>query len=211
MKTERWTLENLKKGFENFYKIHERYPTTHEIDAFKDLPSSRQIQRKYKGGLPELRKLLKLNGPEDFTRGEHSSNRARTINSRAHAVENKVLDILVAQFGRTCVHREYFFTDDSRTRTDFYVFSKEGDFLVDVFYPKDRHNLIGCLNSKMRTYKDAVENKYQVIFLMMNDQIDEEEISKTLERKKNKIRSNYKVMTLGEFKNFIKNKHGVKS
>lgn len=201
-----WTLEKIANGFEKFKAEKCRYPTAVEIDECSYLPSSRQIQRRFSGGLPELRKKLKLDGPMDFSKGEYSSERARTIGRRAHKIEKEVYDYLIERFGKPFVHREYFFTDDRRTRTDFLVYCKNGNFCVDVFYPKDKKNLIGCLNSKMRTYGYAEMLEFPVIFLMMNEQISKEEISGLLKRKKNGLRRGQLVMRFGELKEYCAKK-----
>lgn len=197
----KWDLAKIKAGLERFYATHQRYPTATEIDTFDYLPSSRQIQRRF-GGLPALRTELNLAGPKDFTRGEYSSDRARTINKRAHQLEKEVYQYLVKRFGQICVHREYFFTDDRRNRTDFFVYHKNGAFSVDVFHPRDRRNLLGCLNSKMRTYRRAKRLQYPVIFLMMNAAITEDEVASLLANKKNKLLANQQVMNLKQFKDF---------
>lgn len=197
-----WTIEEIKDGLNNFYSEHNRYPTTAEFDKYSFLPSSRQIQRRF-GGLVELRKTLGLTGPKDFTKGAYSSARAKTINERANLLEKEIFDYLVNKFGKISVHREYFFTDDRRTRTDFFVYCKNNKhFSVDVFYPKDRQNLLGCINSKLRTYRHAIMLEYPVIFLMMNKDITEDDIRTLLDRKKNKLHKNQEVMTMGQFKTF---------
>jgi hypothetical protein len=203
MKKTIWTLEKVKAGFDAFYKQHNRYPTSLEIDDYKELSSSRQLQRRF-GGLVEIRKTLNLDGPSDFTKGTYSSERATAINKRAHQTEKEIYDYLVKQFGEMAVHREFMFLDDRRTRTDFFVHSKKGNFSVDVFYPKDLHNLIGCINSKMRTYSGGEILKYPVIFLMMNPNITEEEIERFIKNKKNKLYANQMIMTLGQLKQFSK-------
>lgn len=198
-----WTEEKLREGFVRFYNTHNRYPTAHEVDDFEFLPSSRQIQRTF-GGLVKLREKLGL--PQtNLTTGQHSRNRARKINSRAHKIKQEVYDILKKQFGVEDVHHEHFFTDDRRTRTDFFVFTKTDTFSVDVFYPSNKANLIGCLNSKMRLYKQK-SNNYEVFFLMMNKEITQEEIEKMLINKKNKLHPYQKVITIENFRNFIKTK-----
>ncbi|NQV88279.1 MAG: hypothetical protein HQ402_01840 [Parcubacteria group bacterium] len=203
---ERWTLEKIKLGFENFFKKHGRYPTATEIDEDKNLPSSRQIQRRFVGGLPALRKQLKLDGPEDFTKGSFSSKRALMISKRAHRLEKEVYNDLAKMFEAKNIHREFFFTDDRRTRTDFFIYSDKGDFSVDVFYPKDINNLTGCINSKMRSYR-GLDLKYPVIFLMMNPEIKEEEIERFVNNKKNKLQTYQRVMTLGRLKEYCKENH----
>lgn len=205
-KAQKWTEDKIRSGFHLFFKQHGRYPTSAEIDTFPDLPSSRQIQRRYVGGLPALRQFLKLSGPINFTQGEYSSARARAIGSRAHELEGRVYNFLCERFGRMFVHREYFFTDDRRTRTDFFIYHKGGSFSVDVFYPKDRKTLTGCLNSKMRTYSDRLMVQYPVIFLMMNEAISGEELAKIESNKKNKLATYQKVMAWSQFQAFCQSK-----
>lgn len=200
-----WTLEKIRKGFENFYTQHNRYPTATEIDRFENLPSTRQIQRRF-GGLPQLRKLLKLDDQYDLTTGEHSSRRAHIINQRAIEVESEVYKYLVRHFGIEYVHREYMFNDDGRSRTDFYVFTAHGNFSVDVFYPNDTRNMNSCINVKLRKYYDPTMMQYPVIFLQMNQNITEDEIQKSLQRKKKKLQHNQFVMTWDQFQTFCKGK-----
>ena len=200
-----WSFEDLKSGFEQFYKVHKRYPTSRETDNFEFLPTSRSIQRRF-GGLVETRKVLNLKSSSDFRTGEYSSQRAKKINERAHKLEKEVYDYLINIFGIEFVHREFFFTDDRRTRTDFFIYCKNGDFSVDVFYPSDKHNFIGCLNSKMHTYASETMLQYPVIFLQMNNDINQEEIENILKRKKNKLLKYQSVMNLKEFKKFCSQK-----
>ncbi|MFA6602075.1 MAG: hypothetical protein WCT02_04430 [Candidatus Paceibacterota bacterium] len=206
MKKTKWTIEKIKEGMESFHKEYAHYPTSIEIDHYAKLPSSRQIQRLF-GGLPALRKLLNFKGqPEDFTKGEYSSARAKMIGERAHKVEKEVYTYLVSSFGEPFVHREYFFTDDKRNRTDFYIYHKGGNFSVDVFYPKDQRCLSGCLNSKLKNYSRNPEIKYPVVFLMMNKEISEEVLQKIIERKKIKLSSYQSLVSFDQFKKFCAGK-----
>ena len=201
----KWTIDKIKQGFEKFYSEKGRYPTSAEIDEYPDLPSSRQIERRY-GGVPQLRKELGLEGPHDFTKGQYSSDRARTIGLRSIKLEHSVNEYLVSIFGKPFVHREYLFTDDRRTRTDFFVYCANGNFCTDVFYPKDKRNLSGCLNSKLGTYGGPYACKYPVVFLMMNENISEEVIQNVLKNKTNKLHGNHSVMTFTQFKKFCAGK-----
>ena len=203
---ERWTLEQVKIGLENFKKEFGHYPTSLEIDSYKYLPSSRSIQRSF-GGLLNTRREIGLTGDLlDFRSGEHSSNRAYKIGKRSIQTENEIYQYLKNMFGIEFVHREFMFNDDGRTRTDFFVYCKNDNFSVDVFYPANIRNLIGCLNSKMRTYRNKEMLQYPVIFLQMNEGILKEQINLVLARKKNKLSENQQVMTVEEFKIFCKNK-----
>lgn len=201
----RWTIEKIAEGFQKFHDEHGRYPTAQEVDTYAHLPSSKQIQRNF-GGLVAIREQLKLKGPTDFTKGSYSSTRAKEVGLRAHRTERTVYDMLVEHFGVQFVHREYFFVDDRRTRTDFYIHSKNGNFCVDVFFPKDKRNLTGCLNSKMRTYSHASMLEYPVIFVMMNEMITEEDVKKILAQKIKKLKKEQHVMTFGELQKYCKTK-----
>ena len=200
-----WTLERLKEGLERFYEVHGKYPTSQEVDTFEHLPSSRQIQRRF-GGLVNLKKQLGLKGPSDYTKGAHSSDRARRINERAHRIEKEVYNYLIDIFGVEFIHREYFFTDDKRARTDFFVYAMDGNFSVDVFYAENRHSFLGCLNSKMRTYGNKLMLQYPVIFLQMNPDITQEEVRDILRQKKNKLLKYQNVMIFKQFKEYCTGK-----
>lgn len=198
-----WKLNEIKEGFDLFFESHSRYPTATEFDQFDYLPSSRTVQRRF-GGLIALREELNLKGQKDFTKGSHSTNRAKEINTRAHKLKNEVYKYLVGTFGREFVHREFFFTDDKRTRTDFFIYTKDGNFSIDVFYPANRHSLNDCLNQKMRTYSPDLMLQYPVIFVQMNEDITEEAIASIIKNKKNKLQQNQHLMTYGELKKFCK-------
>ena len=204
VKKEIWTKQKIKKGFESFYNQHGYYPTATEVDLYDKLPSSRQIQRNF-GGLPALRKELGLTGPLDFTKGEHSSKRSKMIGQRSHKAEKEVYLYLVSRFGQPFVHREYFFNDDRRTRTDFYVYCASDTFSIDVFYPNSLKNMNLCLNSKLISYKGLAIN-YPVIFLVMNHSIIPEQIEKLMLNKKNKLLPNQRVLTFDQFKDFCNKK-----
>lgn len=206
-KQQPWTFLELKNGLLLFFKENKRYPTAEEFDNFGYLPSARSIQRRF-GGLVELRKSLKLSGQHDFTKGEYSSLRAKRINERAYTIEKKVYDYLMGKFGKEFVHREYFFSDDRRARTDFFVYCQNGDFSVDVFYPSNRRNLILCVNNKMKTYGNKLMLQYPVIFLQMNDDLPTVEVRAVVRRKRNKLLPNQEVMCFDEFRDFCDTKIG---
>jgi len=204
-KQKRWSLKDIQNGLEEFHKESGRYPTSQEFDTYPHLPSSRQIQRRF-GGLVALRNELGLLGQKDFTRGAHSKKRARAINKRSHLIEQEVYGYLIERFGVEFVHREHFFTDDKRTRSDFLVYHKDGAFSVDVFHPANRHNLIGCLNTKLRKYKDDLMLQYPVIFLQMNSDISEKETNGVVSRKKRRLKKYQRLMGYNSFKKFCEEK-----
>lgn len=207
---ESWKLEELKAGFENFYAKHGHYPTAPEVDADSCLPSARTIERSF-GGIVGLRKTLGLlNAQSDMRTGAHSSKRASMINSRAHLVEQEVYTYLEKLFGRQFVHREYFFLDDKRTRADFFVYDSAEGFCVDVFYPSDRRNLVGCLNSKLAKYQGLQMNQYPVIFLQMNKDMDQSILDAVVKNKEKKLLTGHRLFSWDSFKEFCSKRNALK-
>lgn len=204
-----WTLEELSLGLQHFYNEHKRYPTASEVDTYPYLPSARSIERRF-GGLVELRRQLKLETQFDFRNGKHSAERASKINRRAHNVELVVYEFLQNIFGKEFVHREYFFTDDRRTRADFFVYDTKKGFCVDVFYPSDRRNLIGCLNSKLLKYHSEYMRQYPVIFLQMNEGIPQETLDVVVQNKKKNLSDGQYLMSWNTFQNFCKSRDPLK-
>jgi len=196
-----WKLEELKAGLEAFHKNYGHYPTGPEVDRYGYLPSARSVERRF-GGMVALRKKLSLGGQDDYRTGTHSSERARTIGKRAHVIEREVYDFLWKRFGRELVHREYFFTDDARTRADFFVYDSEGGFCVDVFYPSDRRNLAGCLNNKLQKYTSERMREYPVIFLQMNPSIAQSVIDELLSKKTSRLFGGQETMGWESFEAF---------
>jgi hypothetical protein len=204
-KASSWTLDELKSGFEEYYKIHGRYPTATEVDDFDHLPTSRTLQRQF-GGIVALRKTLGLEGQDDFRTGEHSTQRALLIGKRANTTEMKTYVYLCERFGKELVHREYFFTDDARTRADFFVYDAEGEFCVDVLYPSNRRNLLGCINSKLPKYSAERMQGYPIIFLQMNPNISQDEIDQTMNAKKIPLHKNQRTMGWEAFVTFCESR-----
>lgn len=205
-----WSLPELEVGLKHFFEEHGHYPTATEVDAYKYLPSARSIERSF-GGLIELRKKLKLGDNHDFRTGEYSSNRARNINKRAHATERLVYDYLIDRFGKEFVHREYFFTDDHRTRADFFVYDEGKGFCVDVFYPASPRNVSGCLNIKLTKYASAgAFLGYPVIFLQMNESIPQIRLDTLLKAKKRPVPSGQYLMEWSTFKEFCSSRDPLK-
>lgn len=205
-----WTLEELGSGLQHFFKEHDRYPTATEVDAYPYLPSARSIERRF-DGLVALRARLGLAGSSDFRTGEHRSRLARTIGARAHATEQAVYDFLIKHFGREFVHREYFFTDDHRTRADFFVYDRAEGFCVDVFYPNSLRNLTGCLNIKLNKYRGDLMSQYPVIFLQMNDALGQHDLDALMERKERHLAKGQHLMSWLTFQAFCAARRPLKA
>ena len=56
-KQSKWTIKQIKAGLELYKELNGNYPSSHEIDTFEYLPSSRSIQRSL-GGLEKVREAL---------------------------------------------------------------------------------------------------------------------------------------------------------
>jgi hypothetical protein len=198
-----WTLDELRVGLEHFKKEHGHYPTATEVDGYKYLPSARSIERSF-GGLVKLRSTLRLDTDNDLRKGEHSSQRAHHINDRAHKMEQYVYEFLTNRYGKEFVHREYFFSDDQRTRADFFVYDNHEGFCVDVFYPSTRRNLSGCLNLKIKKYDRFSKNAlpYPIIFLQMNPNMRQEVLDNLLMNKEKKLTAKQSLMGWDSFEAF---------
>lgn len=194
-----WTNEEIRAGFELFYKEHSRYPTAQEIDAYPYLPSIRTIQRAH-GGVVNLRKSFHLESQSDLRTGAHSSNRAKIINERNNANEDMVHSFLIDIFHKELVHREFLFKEDKRVRADFFVYDAQGGFCVDLFYPNSIHNLLGCLNNKQKVYTENLI--YPVIFLQLNKDIDQKTLDAIVERKDRKLLEGQLLMDWDTFVKF---------
>ena len=169
-----------------------------EIDTFPYLPSSRQLQRKF-NGVPAIRQRLEL-PILDFTRGDARSKKASLIGKRGLDSEKKVRDLLIRHFGEIFVHEQKPFNDYSG-RLDFFIYGKDKNFGVDVFFASDRHNLIGCVNNKQRLYQNI---NFHLIFLQTNPLLTQVEIDLILLHKIKRLLPNVEVMCLSRFQDFIK-------
>lgn len=191
------TKENIIKAFHEFNKIHGHYPSAKEIDADPSLPTSRLIQRRY-GGLVRFRKSIGLPVNEiNLNSGDARSTLAGIINRRANDLESEVYKKLVEIFGNIYVQPEFpFQLGINKNRCDYHIIKRDGTtFIVDIFFAKDRHNFLGCLNHKINKYKDCAE-KIETYFVSMNDEID---IVDAMKKKKIKLPDHQKVIGYKEF------------
>jgi hypothetical protein len=208
-----WTEEEIVAGMRNFKNRHGHFPTATEVDNYDKLilPAARTLQRRF-GGIVGIKKKMGLTEEEsDLRTGAHSSKRASKILARAHENENQVYMYLCELFGKPFVHREYFFTDDHRTRADFFVHDAHGGFCIDVFYPENIKNLNGCLNLKLDKYELAKAYLvYPVLFVQMNEKITDDEIKEMMGKKKRKLLTNFSVISLKSMKSFCAKRKPLK-
>ena len=197
MKNFIWNEEKIKDGFEKFFNEHGRYPTTLEIDNYTYLPSSKLLQRRF-GGVKKVRELLQL-PIIDFAMGPARRETAFMIGVRGADIERKINEILKGHFGEICVHEQKPY--GSRGRLDFFIYAKKFKFGVDVFYPKDYHSFVGCLNFKEKTYKDT---DFRIVLLQMNPSITQNQINDFILNKKKTINQRLECHGYSHFISFIK-------
>jgi len=190
-----WTMEQIKSGFIEFYIKYGHYPTAPEIDKFEFLPSARSIQRSY-GGVKKIRSELGLNiGYTDCTSGKIRSKMASKINKRGMEAEKEIEKLLIEHFGKEFVHIEKPF-GTSKERLDFYIFSKNYEFGVDVFFPNSFENLTKIVNSKQKKYGFL---NFDLYMISMNHELDQGGIDTKIMNKKIKISNNIKVLNKNNF------------
>lgn len=207
MYIEKWTLEKVKKGFDEFHRLYNRYPTAYDVDDFKLLPSSRQIQRRF-GGLEKLRKVLGLE-VENYTSGEDRINKIVAFNKRGRECENIVHQLLSNFFDEKFIHIEkptcgntIINTYDSKSKYDFYVYAKPNNFAIDVFGTNDTRGIITNMNMKEKKYNKL--NAQEIIyFVYFGKNIDKNKINNWIDNKRNELPKTWKVVDLDEFKDSL--------
>ncbi len=199
-----WSHENLSDGLKKYFDDNGRYPTAEEIDAYEYLPSSRQIQRAF-GGLKSLRTKLGL-PISDFGSGENRSKIAKEIGKRGIKGEKEIENVLINFFGEHFVHVEkplnrYFpkgaeFKD--KLRGDFFVYHKDGEFVVDVFFAKNRNQINGNLNAKREKYQGITIKTY---FIVMHEieEYSRDLITQIITNRSNKLDQNIIVLNKSDF------------
>ncbi|MEI7426161.1 MAG: hypothetical protein WCK16_04550, partial [Candidatus Moraniibacteriota bacterium] len=207
MYIKKWTLEKVKDGFDEFYKLHNRYPTAYDVDDFDSLPSSRQIQRRF-GGLEKLRKDLGLE-IKNYTSGDDRSGKIVAFNKRGRECENIVYQVLINFFDEKFIHIEkptcgnaVVSTYDNKSRYDFYVYAKPSNFAIDVFGTNDTRGIITNMNMKEKKY-NKLSIQEDIYFVYFGNNIDKNKIKTWIINKKNKLPHTWKVVDLDEFKSSL--------
>lgn len=114
--------------------------------------------------------------------------------------ETRLWKMLVERFGDVYVHAQRPFRNYSG-RFDFYIFGRDYNFGIDIFYPDTLHSFAGCINIKQQTYQKVVDKIYLV---SMNMEINQNSIDKVITHKKNILHDNIEAISLEEFLNRIK-------
>jgi hypothetical protein len=192
-------IESLRIGFIRYKNEHGYFPNVLEMDACPYLPFARQIQRKYKGGIKEVREKLGIE-ITDFRAGTQRSELAIHIGKRGLRLEKELQIILIEKFGEMYVHEQKPF-DDYKGRLDFVVYSKNCKFGIDIFYAKDKFSFRGCLNIKLNLYTNV---DFPIYLLQANDELfDTFDLHAFMIAKKNKLPPNLIIVTNSQFADFL--------
>jgi hypothetical protein len=200
MKKAFWTIEKIKEGFERFRNEHGRLPLAPEIDQLIYLPSSRNIQKRF-GGLAKLRSQLGYEHSH-FGRGIFRSKIATRVNSRGRNVELTLEKILRDKFGEVFVHTEKIF-DASKNRVDFYVYSPDGNFGIDVFYTETMRYLQSNINIKMNKYHKF---PLRLFLVVANETFKQKDLEQYAKSKIKPLSPTTKIVTMKTFLDVIKSK-----
>ena len=195
-----WTIEKIKNGFERFQQENGRLPICPEIDNLNYLPSSRQIQRKF-GGLEKLRTVMGYSDV-NFGKGEHRKKISLRTGKKGREEELKLEKVLREKFHEVFVHTERMF-NDSKTRVDFYVYSPDGIFGIDIFYTETMKDLQKNVNIKIDKYHDS---PYDLYFVVANPMFNQDELDIYVRDKKKALSAKTHILTLASLYLFIQDK-----
>lgn len=193
----KWNIDNLKDGFNHFFDVNRRYPTSKEIDTFDYLPTVKTLQRSF-GGLVELRKVLGLDTPSDHRTGITRSNVASDADQRAKKYEKEFHAYLISKIPEVRVH-EHKIIRPGDTAADFFIYTEDSKgIVIDLFYAMDMHSLGGVINIKYKKYLDV---KFPVYFVLVgNNEITQEVIDQKINNRKNQLPNHMSVLTENNFK-----------
>ncbi|MEK7132970.1 MAG: hypothetical protein AAB830_02855 [Patescibacteria group bacterium] len=195
-----WTIERIKEGFERFKNEHGRLPRAPEIDRLEYLPSSRNIQKRF-GGLARLRSQLGYSDVH-FGRGVFRSEIATRVNDRGRNAELVLEKVLRKKFGEVFVHTEKFF-ESSKNRVDFYVYSPDGNFGIDVFYTDTMRYLQSNINIKMGKYRNF---PVELFLVVANESLKQDDIDRYANAKLKPLSKITKIVTTKTLLTLLKRK-----
>lgn len=156
-----WSKEELLAGLHYFYELNGSFPTAHEIDTFKYLPSSRSIQRSY-GGLVKLRSELLPSEIANYTKGSYRSQTAKRTYANGRAYERAFFEYLTSKFKEIAVH-EHKLIRPGDVSCDFFIYMDDNTGVaIDIFYADSIVNLINVVNIKIKRYRLIQPRTYLV-------------------------------------------------
>lgn len=189
------TFKSLRLGFQRFYDENGHFPSANEIDLCGYLIKSRSIQRSW-GGLPNLRNLMGMD-ITDYGRGATRATIAERIGKRGFSGESDFEKILVTKFGEIFVHTQKRIDN---INVDFFIYSPDQTFGIDVFYYETDHDLKGIINIKQKTYEHF---PYTVVFIPMNNKKNQKELDEILSKKDKSLPIHCKLFSIDYFTEWI--------
>lgn len=191
-----WTKEKISHAFQRFFDENGHYPTCFEIDTCPYLPAARTLQRRFSGA-KGFREFLGLS-VTDYTVGDVRSVVSKAINQRGLTEERIVYQKLISRFGEVFVHEQKPFAA-GRRRVDFFVYTKEKRFGVDIFYPNSYTSLVRCINIKER----GLIVDFPLILLVANLDLSQKQISDYVAKRKRALPANVEILSMKKFDEFI--------
>ncbi len=108
---------------------------------------------------------------------------------------------LQKQFGEVFVHSEKMLAE-SKVRVDFYIYTPDGNFAVDIFYPDTMRTLQSNVNIKAKKYEFHTA---QIYLVSANSSISQEYLNRYSDSKNIPLHSNVTLVSLENFLGLIKN------
>ena len=192
-----WTIENIRDGFNYYFDLHGKYPTSLEVDLFEYLPSRRTLERFF-GGIVEVRKTLQLETQSNYTTGEIRSKTAAEADKRAKIYEESFFNYLISKIPQTRVHEQKIIRPGN-IAADFFIYNSDiSGIVLDLFYAANLNSLSGVVNYKTKKYSNI---QFPVFFILVgNDEITQELINSKIRNRKEVLPNHIKVLTEKNFK-----------
>lgn len=194
MKKEHWNEQKILENIKLFYKNNGHFPSAYKIDECNYLPSSRHIQRRFKG-LINLRKKLRGIENSDLRKGKSRSSQMSRINNRSLNLENELGKKLIKRFGEPFVHFQKPISNTKR-RYDFYVYCKNKKFAIDVFYPAHIKSINNIINIKLKEYPEKL---LRIYFICMNREFTQAILNEILNNRVTKLPKNIELFNINYF------------
>ncbi len=194
-----WTLDQIKAGFEYFYEIHKRYPTTHEMDDFKYLPTSRALMKKDGwGGLPNVRKLLGISNYH-MNKGAGASKARKRHGEDNRKAELDMYNFLVSKFGILHIHeQEPILKKPNIVSPDFVLYlGEERKVAIDVFTSQHLRNVSTHIHLKNKKY---ISSPIPVFYVLYSNALTQKELDKLINNRISIKPKHIKLVTEDIFK-----------
>lgn len=189
----------IHKEWVAFHEIHQRYPTTREMDNSEEMKGSKYIQRNF-GGVSKLREYLGLS-ETDFTRGEIRKKKIAEAIKMATNKRNEATGYLYSYFGtKPNVAAFEPYTDEVESVcSDFGIYHSKGHFYVNVICPSNLYNFNGCINLKLKKIR-GMGIKDNVYYVCTNTDISNDDIQRMMKTKRNDVPDNVYAMGWDAFR-----------